>query len=225
MAFSNYVYFFFLESKQAWIKGSQLCLFFFRWQKSLPLSVIFFFFFWEVGINNFSFTKTLPTGLFQGFPAAHTKLDFHVQRISEEAKLNYTTEQKNEGVLGKQWRLGENSGKLGGLGQEFYGLVWQSEVCGLMVGLSVSHLSPPGASLSPGYANPVYPIWGTSDSPFCHATINSFTPLCKCSSIPAAAPTYPFSTCCPGRTGLLAAGMGEKGDSDNCFLTLCIRLS
>lgn len=48
-----------------------------------------------MGINNFGFTKTLPTGLYQGFPVAHTELDFHIQGISKEAKFNYTTEQKN----------------------------------------------------------------------------------------------------------------------------------
>lgn len=133
-------------------------------------------------INNFGFTKTLPTGLFQGFPAAHTELDFHVQRISKEAKLNHTTEQKNGGVLGKEWRVGENGRNLGALARQFYGLVWPSEVPGLTVDLSVSHQSLPGAFLPPGYANPVFPIWGTSDSPFSHAAINSFPPLCKSSS-------------------------------------------
>lgn len=65
---------------------------------SLFIYFFSFFFFWEEGINNFNFAKPLPIGLFQGFPA-YTKLDFHVRRISEEAKLNFTTEWKNEGDL------------------------------------------------------------------------------------------------------------------------------
>uniref|UniRef100_A0A8C8BKY1 Ankyrin repeat and sterile alpha motif domain containing 1B n=1 Tax=Otus sunia TaxID=257818 RepID=A0A8C8BKY1_9STRI len=53
----------------------------------------------------------------------------------------------------------------------------------LCIDHSVSHLSTPGASLSSGHANPVYSIWGTSESPFSYASINTFPPFCKCSSL------------------------------------------
>lgn len=51
----------------------------------------------------------------------------------------------------------ESNRKLCGLGLEFYGFVWQSELCELIVDFSVSRLSLPDASLF------VYQIWGTCD--------------------------------------------------------------
>lgn len=167
-----------------------------------------------MGINNFGFTKTLPTGLFQGFPAAHTELDFHVQRISKEAKLNHTTEQKNGGVLGKEWRLGENSRNLGGLGWQFYWLVWQSEVPGFTVDLT---------NLLQVYSFPQG--MQTQSSPFgALLTLLSLMQLLTPSLLfvntalpPCSNSHLSLCACWLGRTGLLAAGMGEKGDSSNCF--------
>lgn len=72
------------------------------------------------------------------------------------------------------------------------GFMGLCEVCGWIIDLSVSHMPLPGVSVCLVYANPVYRIWGTSDSPFSHAATNSFPSLQMQLSFLAATPTKPF---------------------------------